>query len=215
MIAHDSSSLKDWVSTGTTHTWAHTCTGNNMLLVLCGYEDGGPTLSSATYNGVAMDSMSILQYDGVIDGYSSIAALFIGTGDGSSHNIVATCSSPCNGAFVGSSYTGVKQSGLPDCTSGTFGGRASGGGVDTISVTTNSDGCWAIMSHRRIEDVVTGITLRQGTGLSFGCWDSNGPITPAGTITATFTSTARSGAAVMMAFAPVAPSVNGNMLACF
>lgn len=129
------------VAPDTTITWNHTCTGSDGLLLVA--LSVGQLLTNiitgVTYNSVAMSRLVTSTADANI-GYVEIWGLLAPT-TGSALAVVATASAS---SFMGGgsvSYTGVKQSGLPDSTNSQV--KSSGSYADiTTSTTTVAPVTW-------------------------------------------------------------------------
>jgi hypothetical protein len=186
MIAFDASSSKNWVSAGSTHTWAHTCTGSDLMLIVAGFEQGAATLSSATYNGVSMDSMTVLNLRGANTHTASACALLNpATG---ANNIVATTSGSINAGWAAASYTGVRQTSFPDCATDSDSGHATSSAQVSLSVTTATANCWAvyIVGDTSGGAVSSGnVTSRVTGGYAPNLYDTNAVIASAGAFTVT------------------------------
>ena len=149
-IAKDVSSKassKGWSqSSPVTLTWAHTCTGSNLILWVAVqlYQDtaGNGTITTATYNGVALT-----KYKDVLTGSIYAALYYLIAPATGAHNVVITATTTA-GAKIddlfaqASSFTGVDQVTGVDAS-------ASGTGYSTTAsaaVITVADNCEVIDS---------------------------------------------------------------------
>jgi len=114
--------------------YAHTCTGNNVILLVAGYN--GQNITAMTYNGNTMQKIIDLNPASSSSSSVYVYGILIGTADGAAHNVVITMSSgSTNAGFV--SYTGVSQAALPSITDTT---RFTGGATDlSLDFTTAVD----------------------------------------------------------------------------
>jgi len=165
--------------TDTSLTWAHTCTGDNLALwVACGIPTAD-AITGVTYAGAAMSLVgTALLYS------TRYIYLFYKAGPATgANNVVVSSSASHILRGVSASYTGVRQTGIPDANSTTQGSIAAGASI-TGTITTVADNCWTIMAG-----AMTGSPLNAGAsttervtapedGLSL--FDSNAAITPAG-----------------------------------
>lgn len=138
-IKTDATSTASSPGAGTSSlTWAHTCTGSNRILWVGALADGDK-VTSVTYNGVAMTQMAKTTIDGDVDTMYLYYLVAPATG---SNNIVITLSGTSdyiNGA--GSSYTGARQTSVPDSQATvTDAVRTS----ITASTTVVTDGSWLV-----------------------------------------------------------------------
>jgi len=196
-IAFDAASNSGKQSNISSYTWSHTCTGANLLLAV-GVGSRDPTfpyanLTGITYNAVAM---SLARSDGT--NTVAISSIYYLVAPDTGANTVSvsfstTCSDSAGG---GLSYTGVKQTAQPDAVNG-----ATGSGVvpqtPTVDLTTVADNSWVIsvvttdanltqyaMSCNNTQrwNIGSGYTAYQSGGS-----DTNGPKTPAGAQTMSWT----------------------------
>lgn len=115
-IARDTFTAITNSSTGaTSFSYSHTCTGSNLALIVNITDEAGGTLTGVTYNGVSMTPL----VSQIGFGTQSAAIYLYGmlnppTG---THTVAMTRSGTAGQILSGSaSYTGVKQTGLPDAT---------------------------------------------------------------------------------------------------
>ncbi len=169
-------------------TWAHACTGADILWVGVTITTSNDEVTGVTYNGVPMTL-------GLYDSFTWSKYLFYLLAPAAgAHDVVVSVSAFRNIAAAAASYSGARQSGVPDATA-----TASGVGVTsrTATLTTVADNCWSVLfagdESADAETLAgTGSTRRFEThGAAFGAngafFDSNGAITPAGSYGMTFT----------------------------
>lgn len=202
-IAFDASA-KDTV-TATSLTYAHTCSGSNRILFVgVSYNNVTDITSSVTYNGVGLTKITE-----VSDGSVGISQLWylIAPATGA-NNIVITLSSSKFIKGYSCSYTGAKQSGVPDASDTEFVSNTTA----TTTLTTIADNCWSVL-HASVGSSLSagaGSTQRESVS-NAGIFDSNGALTPAGSKSMTVTQSVSSAMRLVMAsFAPfvaTAPTV--------
>lgn len=201
-IAFDNSTNLGEVES-TSLTTAHTCTGDNLLL-LVGVRLGGSTddVTGVTYNSVAMTR---LKYNINDSSPNNTPTYIYGllSPDTGANNVVVTRGSSGFILAVASSYTGVKQSGLPDSTAENETGTATSIAVTT---TTVADNCWTAMQVTAAAGNLSAganTTLRQmGSNTGIALFDSNTAITPAGSTTLNANFDSGISTAVMVSFEP-------------
>lgn len=164
-------------ATGSTYSFSHTCTGSDRILWVGIFGDTTDTLTGITYNGVAM---TVAQKVGMGFGDRWIYLYYLVNPATGSNTVSATFSASTAAKAVAVSYTGAKQTGQPDNSNNwtdLF--------VSSIShsITTVADNCWMVFIAKTngagTPSAGTGSTSRGGSN-SFAFFDSNGPITPAG-----------------------------------
>jgi hypothetical protein len=208
-IAFDATSQGTLVNPGLTSTWSHTCTGANRILWVGFFADSqshdtlNNELTGVTYAAVAMTRAGTTYCPG--DRWTYLYYL-VNPATGA-NNIVIT--STFSGALQGSaiSYTGAKQTGLPDAAITKQTSSLGANTNYTTTLTTIADQAWTILVAKSSAGTVsasTGSTVRQsGSGNILA--DSNGAITPAGSTGMSLQSTAISNwGSVMASFAPAA-----------
>jgi hypothetical protein len=141
------------------------------------------TITSATYNGVALTYDHTDMNNGGDNNRSAIYHL-MSPPTGVSHALVITYSGTISqGAAIALTYSGVKVSAI-DGTNGTNGV----GTAPSYTITTVAYGCWVI-SAVSVDSIVStcGNYQRYNTPKTFGASDTNGPKTPAGNQTMSWT----------------------------
>lgn len=219
-IAFDAASNGVQASGNTDLTVAHTCTGSALFLIVSTTQQGNNDNGTCTYNGVAMTKFTSQLYS---NGRSEVFYLQ-GPATGT-HNIVA--SSNCDSkSLAAASYTG--HGGGIDANNGSV----SDTGVTSLtgSNTSIADNCWTILgAGTQVNGQAAGAGATQrAIGAQLNCtagvYDSNGPKTPAGSVSETVTfSSARYGYTIL-SIKPLVPKtvtdassmtegmVNGNKL---
>jgi len=183
-------------ATSTSLTLSTDCTGADILLV--GFTLGSGTVTSVTYNGVSM-TLATSNTSGISGYLYYLVAPSSGT-----NNVVITPSGSTTINAISACYSGAKQTGQPDATS-----NASDVLIDEVgqNVTTIADNCFVVA----FGGVSLGSTL---TRISSGTTRSmanktilfdNGPKTPAGSVTSTYTSNIPSDVLVIC-IASISPS---------
>lgn len=198
-IAFDSTAGQETAIT--TNVYSHTTSGTNRIIFIGFFTDG--TSPAVTYAGNACTLISFKARPGNTDGQYLYYQINPTVG-ANNVNISATGATLISAAS--SSYTGAKQSGVPDASTT----NSVTGAVTTLTttLTTIADNSWTVLTaiaDNRGLAAGTGSTLRTATGaLNLqGIFDSNAPITPAGSTSMTVTFTTGSNVATVMAsFAP-------------
>jgi hypothetical protein len=114
-------------------TWAHTITGSGtVLLAACALDAGsdGAFSMSATYNAVAMTSLSVVHSGGLSAGFLQVWGIIAAAG--AAHNVVVTAAGGTPSGLSGGSlsFTGAGQS-----IAAAFGTPATGTGNPASTVT--------------------------------------------------------------------------------
>lgn len=202
---------------GTTLTYSHTCTGSNLILIV-GIQTylasaGGITISSVTYNGVAMTSFGTLQR--TLNAEYQYMYYLVAPATGA-HNIVITTTTAMD--YIGgssASYTGANQTGLPDSYT-TYAAQTST--AVTTTTTTIANNCWLMGFY--VSDGGGGWTAGtnttgRATAGNAQFFDSNSVQTPAGShsMTATHNNFILSGQ--MISIAPFVPVNSGASFLAF
>lgn len=155
-IALDAASTISAQAATTSLTFSHTCTGaNRILFVYAGNQQGTPSITGVTYNGVAMTF--IARTDSQSNERTELWYLVApATG---ANNVVISVSGSSKIAGGAISYTGAAQTGQPD-SSNVSPSPTSGTSV-TVSTTVVASGCWLVGCG------VTGnATIAAGTGMT-------------------------------------------------
>lgn len=198
-IAFDAASSAG-VAGNTVLTYSHTCTGSDLALVVEVATNELESISSITYNGVALT-----QIDTEPTASGQVFLWLLIGPDTGAHDIVVTRTGVGTWNSSAASYTGVKQTGQPD----NF-GSANGSSPKTSSLTPIADNCWMVLGavNDSGADVTasTGATRRafNSNNMSGGIFDNNAAITPPGANS--MTTTAASGN-IGHAYLSLAPAV--------
>jgi hypothetical protein len=173
-------------------TYAHTCTGSDLFLrvaVIGDLTTGADDVTGVTYNGVAMTLVrkiiSIASFRCTYD--FELFGASVGT-----HNVVV--SSTTNHYLLSgcASYTGVAAP--RDADDSTTSASDADGSL-TKALTTTADNCWVLLMSAGFDgandppSAGVGVT-RRTYDHAFGTWglfDSNSAITPAGSYSTTWT----------------------------
>lgn len=195
-IALDTSSAST-LKSGVTTSWSHTCTGSNLALLIGFFGDTTDIVTGVTYGGISLTLIDKKQVPG--DRFIYLYGLLNpATG---SNSVVVTASGSIFMDGIAASYTGVKQSGLPDAETTA---SASSANSLTTSLTTATDLAWTVLFSKTSggdPTAGTGATVRQHEN-GVGFFDSNGTITPAGPTSMQVTGSNVNFATVMAAIAP-------------
>lgn len=173
-ILHDSSA-KGTIDANTSLTFAHTCTGSNLILFVgVDIASASDLVSGVTYNGVTMTRIDIQIIGGAAN--RTLYLYYLIAPATGANDVVISTSSGVDIRGVSASYTGAKQSAQPDAHDK--------GSADSTSITkallTVADGCWMISTMNNDNGVPTagsGVTSRQVQS-PIGIGDSNADITP-------------------------------------
>ena len=180
----------DGGNASTTLTYSYTVgSGNNRLLVVAAV--GGTItddVSGATYNGVSM-TLAVKQNPNGNSSNRWVYLFYLLNPVSGAHNVVVS-----GGSFVTSGaadYQNVDQSGQPDATITNQGT----GSITTLttSITTVANNSWPILVENGFGSgppaAGTGLTRRTFDAAfgTYGIFDSNGPVTPAGAYSMTTT----------------------------
>lgn len=124
-------------SSATTKTWTHVTSGSNTIMFEGIYTVGGRTISSNTYNSVAITAINTATS---ANGQQLYWNYLIAPTTGSNSVSYTTSGSAANTGGLATTYSGAKQSSQPDSSNtGT-----SAGPTDpfTINTTVVATGCW-------------------------------------------------------------------------
>lgn len=165
-IAYDTTST----GSGVNASWSHTATGSNVVLFVAAYGIAGDDVSGVTFDGAAMTLIDKEQTDVTNNEWAYLYYKAVGTGAGSAKTVAITGG---DGGFA-MSYTGCKQTGIPD-SSAKLGGVSDDPLVVSTTVVLNNS--WLVGSYAGNRGTLagTGTTLRGGAGQFTSC-DSNGAV---------------------------------------
>lgn len=196
-------------SVGTSITWSHTCTGSNLILWVGITENTSDTDTGITYNSVAMTLVDKI----AVPSERWVYLYYLLNPATGAHSITANNSVSTFMRGFGVSYTGVRQSGVPDAKNTN---SASSVSSLTTSVTTVADNCWTILVGKNsTADAVTAGTgshlIKTSTSQGIAIFDSNADITPAGSKSMqVLTSGTQNIGVVMASFAPAVAATKGD-----
>lgn len=226
MIAFDATTNSGLKTNSSSFSWAHTCTGSNLILVVGVFTyditAGDREVSGITYNGVALTKIN----HSLNTNHRVELWYLINPATGS--NTVAVTMAGVN-SKVGAgaiSLTGAAQSGQPEAT-GTATGSSTSPSVD---VTTVADNSWVIdcVIHQFFTTRETGDCPNSAVGAgqteryfigddaaeAGGAGSTEGPKTPAEAVTMSWGSDAGCGAGAWATIASsFAPSAEGTTYA--
>lgn len=187
-IAFDATSKAEYAGGQTSQTVSHTCSGANRLLLVAVLSNSANTdnISGVTYNGSAMTRLTNISPN---SGTGFFWALYymIAPPTGA-HDIVATCSASAGMITMGASYTGVKQTDFPNAQVTSVQDNRT---TFTQALTSVADNCWffsAVCQNVYWFMPSTGVTERNSQSTKYRViGDSNGPKTPAGSYSMSYT----------------------------
>lgn len=205
-IAFDAAAQKAFAASPV--TWSHTCTGSDLILFI-GIFAGGDVVTAVSYNSVAATQIAKLNLSGAGELY-----IYYLLAPSTGSNTVSVTLSSGTAAGTSSSYTGAKQSGVPDASGSKT--QAPGPTSITNSITVVGSNAWAVTVGGSGTGITptggTNVTVRSGSGMAIG--DSNG-IAPSGSYSQTWNVDAGGDSGIIQAsFLPV-PASGGNFFAVF
>lgn len=161
---------------GSSATFSHTTSGTNRMLFVGLSINTSRTVSSVTYGGVAMTKINTQSSGGITCELWYLINPTVGA-----NNVVATFSGSGTYDVIAASYAGVRQSNQPD---GQSANNTSGTSIAN-TITSTRDLCWhcAYACGSGATSAGASTTERSGSGFSYGFFDSNAAITPAGSNT--------------------------------
>lgn len=191
-IAFDAASNSTYQAASSSYSWSHTCTGANRYLVVgVGMLSVAQSVSSITYNSVAL---TLLGVQSSLTGAARVELWGLVAPATGSNTIAVTLTGAIASAGAAASYTGVHQS---FSTEGFNSAQATNvGAADaTVNVTTVADNDWVVDIVATDDTAITvgaGQTSRNNvTGAGGSAADSDeGPKTPAGSVTMSWTNIA-------------------------
>lgn len=212
-IAFDAKSTGS-INPGTSITFAHTCTGSNLILfVMVSDNSAGDNVTSVTYNGVALTRIKYVN-----PSYIKTSLWYLINPATGAHNVVV--SSNTNNAILGISvsYTGAGQT-QPNLVSNAVSDSVSGEASMETNINTLTDNSWVILTNNNNAGTpsATNFACRQGNfgwNGAIGFFDSNAPKTPAGNVSETINFPTGDADAIMVFFNPPLPP-SGNFFLMF
>lgn len=208
-IALDTS-VNGGTASATSLTFAHTCTGTNLMLFVAVQSDSDG-ITGVTYNGVPMSRVT-KNTTGNSTGILYIYSLFNPTTG--ANNVIISASSSMGLKGMAISYTGVRNM-INAFSIGADSGVGSGTWAG-VNVTTTIDNCWALMfackTFTEVPSAQNGWTTRQSAA-AIALIDFNAAITPAGAAEprVAHTGGSQNYAYISVAFAPDVPLASKNM----
>jgi len=187
-------------------TYSHTCTGSNRILFV-GVFSGGPGPGSVPCTGVTYAGVAMTKIDSNAPQANwDLSLWYLINPASGANNVIITLSGTTTTLYGDSvSYTGAKQSGVPDSSNKNTATATS----VTQSTTTVANNCWVIgvsVTGASTIAASTGVTSRldrDSASGSFNMGDSNGVKSPAGSYSMSFTGGASDNIGIIMAsFAP-------------
>jgi len=219
-IARNANSNATGVTSGTTLTWSHTCSGSDRILIATFFSENSKTISGVTYNGISMTQANT---NTPVAGIRVYNYYLVAPATGA-NNIVATFASGSGLVYgIAESYTGAKQTGQPDAIGNTGSASATSLSVNITTVAANSWIVGGVYGGNSAGFAGTGSwsVLFWGTGGAtdpagwngFAMLDTNGPIvTPASTaVGMSMTGGANQMGLVGMSIAPAPESGPANL----
>lgn len=206
-IAYDTSVDGSLVNPGTSLTWSHTTSGSNRILWVGAFGDtliADPTcakITGVTYNAVAMTQLPTVSPVGTPADRCVYLFYLIAPATGA-NNVVVSASSSIVIKGLSASYTGAKQSGVPDASANNTGTSVTS---ITTSVTVVAANSWTILVGKNSFGAPvagTGSTQRQNAN-DFGIFDSNGPLAAGSRSMQLTIGTSSNFGVVMASFAPL------------
>ncbi|MBR0960891.1 LamG-like jellyroll fold domain-containing protein [Bradyrhizobium japonicum] len=191
-IAYDNSTLSGIGVPASSLTFSHTTNNNtNGLIVIAVAEATTTPCTSDTVTGVTDNGSALSDFGYYVRNTTTIGGAlktYYGFAPAQgTHNIVVSASASCILYAVASTYTGVKQSGVPDA-SGSGNPLSDSGAVSLFQATTTTSGInsWGVLvgvpSISGTATAGSNTTIRQQQSGKLYYADSNGPVSPAGSI---------------------------------
>lgn len=186
-IAFDAASNSGYQAAASTYNWSHTCTGSDRFLsVDVSLLSAGSTVTSITYNGVAM---SLIRAQTTVTSFGRVESWGLAAPASGANSIIVTLSGSIASAGCAVSYTGVNQY-TPTEAANSAQATNVGAADATVTVTPVADNCWI---HGAVASDDASVTANQttrnnvtGVGGS-GADEDTGPITPAAATAVSYT----------------------------
>lgn len=206
-IAFDTSTYLGITNPWTNLTASHTCTGTDRILFVWFFTNSTDDVTSVTYGWVSMTRIWWVQCPW--DRWTYLYYL-LNPSSGANNVSITTSTWWWAISWIASSYTGAKQSWVPDASQTN---SLSWNTSITNTVTTIANNCWTIwVWHPNAWITVTAgawNTLRQNQATGISMWDSNWPLWVGSTTLWVSNASSRNWAWVMASFAPsTVPSSN-------
>lgn len=179
-IAWDAASNSGYQASLSSYSWSHTCTGTNLGLIVNVSIFATGTVSSITYNSVAM---KFVRSD-VIGVYRNEIWRLEAPATGS-HTVAVTLSASLTSIAGADSYTNVNQTDMVEVHTGATGSTSTAPTATVTTVTDNSFVISGLTTSNGSMTVAGGQTQRnnQSGALGTGAIADKGPITPVGSST--------------------------------
>jgi YD repeat-containing protein len=183
-IAYDNSGLGGNGTPASSLTFSYTTNSNTNGLIIVSVEEAttSPSCTSDKVTGVTNNGTSLTDLGYYAKDSQGLALkTYYGFAPATStHNIVVSASASCIRYAVAATYTGVKQSGMPDA-SGSGNPLNSSGLVSLLQATTSTNyNAWAVLigapSTAGTATAGAGTTIRQQQSGEIYYADSNGPV---------------------------------------
>ncbi len=189
-IGFDNGTLAGNGTPASSLTFSHnTISSSNGLIVVAVAESTTTPCTSDAVTGVTYNGTSLTDFGYYVRETTNVKGAlktYYGFAPASgTHNVVVSASASCILYATAATYTGVKQSGIPDA-SGTGNPLSDSGAVSPFQATTTTSAInsWAVMigvpSVAGTATAGSGTTLREQQSGSLYYGDSNGPVSPAG-----------------------------------
>lgn len=210
-IAFDAASAAGNVSTSTSPlTFSHTCSGTNRILFVEAGQRNASTVSGITYNGVAMTQIGTVLHPPLTTSDGNYLYYLINPATGA-HNVSIAYGGGADLRGSSVSYTGAKQSGVPDQSTTLTGSATS----NSMSLTLGANS-WSIMCIG-----MDGGTATAGTNSTYRTdnvgitefFDSNGANTGSFTMSFTAPGGGTSYSGFMVSILPAVTATNSDFLA--
>lgn len=184
-ITFDAASNSGAQTTATAYNWSHTCTGSHLMLVVAINQrtTAGNLVSGVTYNGIKLN-----QAVAINNGTRRADLWYLANPPTGSHSIAVTLSAaPTTSVAEAISLTGVSRLDAVNSASGTS-------TTPSVAVTTIADNCWVIDAMEAGATTVpsaggsqANVTSVDQTNSFWGSISTQGPKTPAGSVTMSWT----------------------------
>lgn len=212
-IAFDSTSNCTSSTGGSPNTWTHTCSGTDRILyvvAMCPPDSGPFTGVSVTYAGTPMTEIGHVSVSNSTSDWYISTWYLINPATGA-NTVSLSSSNSLAGTSI--SYTGCRQSGVPEGTAVSTNSGGSTVTTQTFTSTVVDTNSWQILGVRAMTTgwtAGTGTTLR-ATSLNgyFQVYDSNGPLSSGSKSLIMNGSSAKVGG-VISSFAPTAVANYSN-----
>lgn len=189
-ILFDAASNSGYQTAQSTYSWSHTCTGSNRYLAvgIAMLSVGGASVTGITYNGVAM---SLVDARASVTGAIRAELWGLVAPASGTNTIAVTLTAPLDSIGEAVSFTGVNQTfateGAADASATNVGAADA-----TVNVTTVADNDWTVDIVATSDTAITvgaGQTSRNNVSgaLGSGGMSTEGPKTPAGSVTMSWT----------------------------